>query len=54
MLLEAKGQWQQADDAYDAILAAAPAFEPAHKRKVALLRRVAVLRASSAAVLGMG
>jgi hypothetical protein len=40
MLLEAKGQWQAADEAYDALLAAEPGWEAAHKRKVALLRRV--------------
>ena len=40
MVLEARGDWDAADAAYDAILAKAPAHEGAHKRKIAVLRCV--------------
>jgi tetratricopeptide (TPR) repeat protein len=37
MLQEGRGDWAAAEAVYDGILARAPAYEGAHKRKVALL-----------------
>ncbi len=40
MVCEARGDWDAANAIYDAILVKAPAHEGAHKRKIAVLRRV--------------
>ena len=44
MVYEARGEWDEAEATYDAILAKAPAHEGAHKRKIAMLRCVLGVR----------
>lgn len=50
MVLEAKGLWEEAAALYDRILAATPAHEGAHKRKVAALRGQGKLEAAATAL----